>query len=74
MSACRVKAKPTVIPSRPTMSAVSVLEQPGQPNLLVFEPEEGLRRAMPLPAEDELVIEDVTDEEWEAFHEALAER
>jgi len=56
------------------MSAVSVLEQPGQPNLLVFEPEEGLRRAMPLPAEDELVIEDVTDEEWEAFHEALAER
>lgn len=58
----------------PTLRGVSVLEQPGQPHLLVFEPEEGLRRAKPLPAEDELVIEDVTDEEWEAFHEALAER
>jgi hypothetical protein len=57
-----------------TLEAVSVLEQPGQPHLLVFEPEEGLRRAKPLPAEEDLAIEDVTDEEWEAFHEALAER
>ena len=56
-----------------TLGCVSVLEQPGHSHLLVFEPEEGLRRAKPLPAEDELLIEDVTDEEWEAFHEALAE-
>lgn len=53
---------------------VSVLEQPGQPRFLVLEPEEGLRQAMALPAEEDLVIEDVTDEEWKAFHEAIAER
>ena len=28
---------------------------------------------MPLPAEDDLVIEDATDEEWQAFYEALTE-
>lgn len=54
--------------------AMSVLEQPGQRHFLVLEPEEGLRRVKPLPAEADLVIEDVTDEEWEAFHEAIAER
>lgn len=36
-------------------------------------PEEARRHARPLPRREELVIEDVPDEEWDAFQEALAE-
>ena len=38
----------------------------------VYQPDEALERARPLPTRDRLVIEDVPDEEWAAFQEALA--
>ena len=39
----------------------------------VYPPEEALRRAQPLPPRDRLVIEDVPQDDWEAFQEALDE-
>ena len=48
-------------------------EQPAEPTVQVYPPGEALRRARPLPRREVLVIEDVPDEEWEAFLEALAE-
>ena len=39
----------------------------------VLAPEEALYRARPLPPAGQLIDEDVTDEEWARFQEALAE-
>jgi len=50
---------------------MSTVEQPHEPR--VFPPDEALRRARPLPPGDELVIEDLSDDEWTAFQEALAD-
>lgn len=52
---------------------VSTVEHPEEPTLRVYPPDEALRRARPLPPRDRLVIEDVSEVEWEAFQEALAE-
>jgi hypothetical protein len=52
---------------------VSTVEQPEEPSVRFYPPEEALKRARPLPARDDLVIEDVPDEEWAAFQEALAD-
>lgn len=52
---------------------MSMAEQPAEPRLEVFSPDEAIRRVHPLPSRDELVIEDVPDELWSAFQEALAE-
>lgn len=41
---------------------------------MVLPPEEAVRRARPLPGGDELALEDITDDEWDAFQQALAER
>jgi hypothetical protein len=49
------------------------LEQPEEPTVVVRPPDEALRRARPLPPRDDLVIPDVTAEEWARFMEALAE-
>jgi hypothetical protein len=38
-----------------------------------YPPEEALRRARPLPSPEELRIEDLTDEEWTRFLEAIAD-
>ena len=48
-------------------------EQPAEPTVRIYPPGEALRRARPLPSPEVLVIKDVTDEEWVAFQEALAE-
>ena len=53
---------------------VSVAEQTPDPHLTVLPPAEAARRARPLPSNDELALEDLTDEEWDAFQQALAER
>jgi hypothetical protein len=53
---------------------VSSIQEPGEPTLRVYPPDEALRSARPLPRREDLVIEDVSDAEWEAFLEALAER
>jgi hypothetical protein len=52
---------------------VSTVEQPKEPRVRVYPPDEALKRARPLPPRGRLVIEDVSDEEWKAFEEALAE-
>lgn len=52
---------------------MSTVEQPEEPTVRVYSPDEALERARPLPARDHLVVEDVTDEEWTAFQEALAD-
>ena len=49
------------------------MEQTEEPKVHVFAPDEALRSARPLPAREHLVIEDVPDDEWTAFQEALAE-
>jgi hypothetical protein len=52
---------------------VSTVEQPEEPTVRVYPPDEALKRARPLPPRDRLVVEDITDEEWKAFQEALAD-
>ncbi|MGI9016476.1 MAG: hypothetical protein ACR2HR_05100 [Euzebya sp.] len=41
---------------------------------MVLPPDEAARRARPLPSGEDLALEDLTDEEWDAFQQALAER
>ena len=53
---------------------MSIVEQPEEPAVRrAYPPQEALERARPLPAHERLVVEDVTDDEWKAFQEALAE-
>jgi hypothetical protein len=55
------------------MGVVATLEQPGEPEVRTYAPEEALRRSRPLPGREDLVVTDVPDDEWAAFQEALAE-
>lgn len=41
--------------------------------LTVLPPDEALRAARQLPGDAEMAIEDLTDEEWSAFVEAITE-
>ena len=52
---------------------MSTIEQPDESRAHVYSPDEALKSARPLPKREDLVIEDVSDEEWAAFLEALAE-
>ena len=52
---------------------VSTIEQPDESRVHVYSPDEALKSARPLPKREDLLIEDVSDEEWAAFLEALAE-
>jgi hypothetical protein len=58
---------------RRTLAVVSTVEQPEEPTVRVYPPDEALERARPLPPRDRLVVEDIPNEEWKAFQEALAE-
>jgi hypothetical protein len=54
---------------------MSIIPEPDDlAGLTVLPPDEALRRAKPLPSAASLAIEGLTDEEWEAFVQALAER
>jgi hypothetical protein len=53
---------------------VSVAEQTPEPHVMVLPPDEAVRRARPLPTGDELALEDLTDDEWDAFRRALIQR
>ena len=54
---------------------VSVAENPdGSSHLTVVAPYKSLERARPLPSDDDMAIEGLTDEEWDAFEQALADR
>lgn len=52
---------------------MSIVEQPGEPVVHIYAPDEALMQARPLPSHDQLVVEDINDEEWKAFQEALAD-
>lgn len=56
-----------------TLAGVSTVEQPSEPTIRFYPPDEALSRARSLPAREHLIIEDVPDDEWAAFLEALAE-
>ena len=54
---------------------VSVAESPhGSSHLMVVTPTEALERAQPLPSDDDMAVDGLTDEEWDAFKHALADR
>lgn len=57
-----------------TLPTMSVAEQTPEPQLTVLPADEAARRARPLPSDEDLALDDVTDEEWYAFDRALAER
>ena len=72
----RPRATPgaALIGQRFTIREVSAVPNPDQPLIVALAPEEALKAAQPLPADEEMVIEGLTDEEWEAFERALADR
>lgn len=55
------------------LGVVSTAEQSDEPRVTAYPPEEALRRAQPLPSQERLVLEDVSEDDWTAFREALAE-
>lgn len=58
-----------------TLVAMSVVPDPDEAqDLTVLPPDEALRLARPLPSDDEMAIDGLTDDEWKAFQQALAER
>ena len=49
--------------------------QPIEPaGLTVLPPDEALKRALPLPSDEDMRIEGLTEAEWAAFERALADR
>lgn len=62
-------------PTRAYSVGVSVAESPhGSSHLMVVTPTEALERAQPLPSDDDMAVDGLTDEEWDAFKHALADR
>lgn len=54
---------------------MAVVPSSDQPLVLtVVPPEEAVRLARPLPSNDEMAIEGLTDDEWKAFEQALTDR
>ena len=54
---------------------MSVLEHPDDAGrLTVLPPEEALRSARPTPSDEDMAIDGLTDDEWNAFEKALTER
>ena len=50
-----------------------VAREPDDPKLTFVTPDEAHRRARPLPSDEDMAIEGLTDEEWAAFEKALAD-
>jgi len=53
---------------------MSVAKQPDDPRDVPLEPDEALARARPVPSKDVLGLSDVTDDEWDAFFDAIEHR
>ena len=54
---------------------VTVVPHSDEPfSLTVLPPDAALEAARPVPSGDELAIEGLTDDEWDAFLQALTER
>lgn len=62
---------PSVDSVEPREAAMSTHEQPHRSTGGWYPPDEALRHAQPLPPPDDMVIEDVTDEEWDGFEAAI---
>lgn len=59
---------------RRRVCSVSVVEQPERRPLRSFTvDDERLAGALPELSPDEFALDDVTDEEWDAFHTAIAD-
>ena len=54
--------------------AMSLAEEPEVPHLVLVEPDEALDRARPVPPKEQMHLVDVTDEEWDAFFDAMRSR
>jgi hypothetical protein len=54
------------------LAVMSSVEQPEEPVVRTYTPDEAIRRARPLPPRERLVIEDVPEDDWAAFQAALA--
>lgn len=55
-------------------SAVSIAAQPSETlHLTVLGPQDAIREAKPMPSTDEMAIDGLAHEEWDAFERALAE-
>ena len=54
------------------MSVISPSDEPV--GLTILPPDEALERAKPVPKDEDLIIEGLTDAEWKAFAQALADR
>lgn len=67
-------ARPGVVGDAYTRD-VSIAEDPHEVGrLTVLPPVDALGRAHPLPGDEDMVIEGLTDEEWAAFEQALTDR
>lgn len=56
------------------MKTMSVVEQPDRPHLRSFTVDDDrLADARPLLSSEEFALTDVTDDEWDAFHAAIAD-
>jgi hypothetical protein len=55
----------------PREAAMSTNEQPHRPTGGWYPPEEALQHAQLLPPPADMLIEDLTDEEWDAFVAAI---
>jgi hypothetical protein len=53
---------------------MSLAEDPEVPSLVLVEPDEALARARPLPPPESMHLVDLTDEEWDAFFDAIEHR
>ncbi len=63
------------VESRRTLGDMSFVPHPDEPGALtVLGPLEALKQARPVPSNEALAIEGLTDDEWKAFEKALAER
>jgi hypothetical protein len=51
----------------------TIPERPDQPAVRVLPPDEALAAAWPLPPREQFVLDDIPDDEWQAFLEALAD-
>lgn len=40
-------------------------------NLTLVTPGEALPRSLPLPSDEDMAVDGITDEEWDAFEDAL---
>ena len=52
---------------------MSIADHSDEAGLQIWPVEEAVAHAKPLPPRSELVLEEVTEEEWDAFFAALAE-